>query len=97
MTKVDAVEKLAHVNSFEDLTVYKKARQLSKRLFNCSKRFPRKEMYALTDQLRRAVRSVGAHISEAWALRHYIKHFQSKLTDGLAELNETLHWIITAR
>lgn len=50
-------------------------------------------MYSLTDQVRRAARSVGAQISEAWGKRRYEKHFVSKLTDADAEQMETQHWV----
>ena len=56
----------------------------------------KKEMYALTDQIRRSSRSVGANIAEAWSKRRYPAHFTSKLTDADAELQETLHWLICA-
>lgn len=61
-----------------------------------SKRFPKEEMYALTDQIRRSSRSVGANIAEAWAKRRYEKHFISKLTDADGEQQETQHWLETA-
>lgn len=54
-------------------------------------------MYALTDQIRRSSRSVGANLAEAWAKRRYPAHFISKLTDADAELQETLHWLMRAR
>jgi len=50
-------------------------------------------MYSLTDQLRRASRSIGSQIAEAWGKRRYEKHFVSKLTDADAEQMETQHWI----
>jgi four helix bundle protein len=50
-------------------------------------------MYSLTDQIRRAARSVGAQIAEAWGKRRYEKHFVSKLTDADAEQLETQHWL----
>lgn len=87
---------MAHVNSYRDLEVYKLARKLSKDLFELSKRFPREEMYSLTDQMRRSSRSVGAQIAEAWAKRKYEKHFISKLTDADGEQQETQHWLETA-
>jgi len=61
--------------------------------FQLSKTFPREEMYSLTDQLRRAARSVGAQIAEAWGKRRYEKHFVSKLTDADAEQMEAQHWV----
>jgi four helix bundle protein len=85
-----------HVNSYRELEVYQLARQLTREIFEVSKQFPKGEMYSLTDQIRRASRSVGAQIAEAWAKRRYEKHFISKLTDTDGEQQETQHWIETA-
>jgi len=85
------------VKGFGDLEVYKLSRQLSKEIFDVSKKFPREEMYSLTDQVRRSSRSIGAQIAEAWGKRRYQKHFVSKLTDADGELLETQHWIETAQ
>ena len=82
-----------YARSFKDLRVYQKAREVSRTVFQLSKGFPREETYALTDQLRRAARSVGAQVAEAWAKRRYERHFVSKLTDADAEQMETQHWI----
>ena len=84
------------VKSFRELEVYKLARQLSLKIYNISRSFPKEEMYSLTDQIRRSSRSVGAQIAEAWAKRRYEKHFVSKLTDADGEQQETQHWIETA-
>lgn len=88
--------KLPYARSFQDLIVYQRARELQRRVFEVSKGFPAEERYSLTDQIRRASRSVGAQIAEAWAKREYAKHFVSKLTDADGEQSETQHWIITA-
>jgi four helix bundle protein len=66
---------------------------VSRAVFKLSMAFPREEMYSLTDQMRRAARSVGAQIAEAWGKRRYEKHFVSKLTDADAEQMETQHWV----
>jgi four helix bundle protein len=87
---------LAHAKSFRDLMVYKKARAVAKKIFELSKTFPKEELYSLTDQVRRASRSIGAQIAEAWAKRRYEKHFVSKLSDADGEQLETQHWIETA-
>lgn len=88
---------MKHANSFRDLEVYKLARQLSSELYEISKKFPKEETYSLIDQIRRASRSVGAQIAEAWAKRRYEKHFISKLTDADGEQQETQHWIEVAK
>ena len=87
---------LQHAQSFRDLIVYQKSRQLQKEIYNLTKSFPRDETFSLTDQIRRSSRSIGANITEAWAKRRYEKHFISKLTDSDGEQMETQHWIETA-
>ena len=84
------------ISSFRDLRVYQLAFQLQQEMFEISKRFPPEERYALTDQIRRASRSVGANLAEAWQKRRYVAHFVSKLTDADGEQAETLHWLDTA-
>jgi four helix bundle protein len=76
--------------------VYQKAREVSRAVFRHSKAFPKEEMYSLSDQVRRAARSVGAQIAEAWGKRRFEKHFVSKLTDADAEQMETQHWVVEA-
>jgi four helix bundle protein len=85
-----------YVTNFKELEVYKLSRQLSKEIFEISKKFPKEEMYSLTDQVRRSSRSIGAQVAEAWGKRRYEKHFISKLTDGDGEQLETQHWIEAA-
>ena len=82
-----------YVNSFKELEVYKLSRQLAKEVFEVSKLFPKEEMYSLTDQIRRASRSIGGQVAEAWGKRRYEKHFVSKLTDADAEQMESQHWV----
>ncbi|MCD5383269.1 four helix bundle protein [candidate division WOR-3 bacterium] len=84
---------MEHAKSFRDLEVYKSVRQLSREIYEVSKKFPKEEMYSLINQIRRSSRSVGAQIAEAWAKRRYEKHFISKLTDADGEQQETQHWI----
>ena len=81
------------INSFEQLRVYQEACALDFLIFEHSRSFPKEETYSLTDQVRRASRSIGANIAEAWAKRRYPAHFVSKLTDSDGELQETRHWL----
>jgi four helix bundle protein len=87
---------LAYAKSFRDLLVYQRARELAQEIFEITAAFPREEMFALTDQMRRSSRAIGANIAEAWAKRRYERHFLSKLTDADGEQQETQHWIETA-
>lgn len=81
------------IRTHRDLIVYQKSFATWKRIFELSKSFPREEMYSLTDQLRRAARSVSANIAEAWRKRRYEKHFCSTLNVAEAEAAETQVWI----
>jgi four helix bundle protein len=93
---LDIDKKSERIESFRDLNVHKKAFELQQVIFEITKRFPKEEQYSLTDQIRRASRSVGANISEAWQKRRYKAHFLSKLSDADGEQAETQHWLQTA-
>ena len=82
---------------FWDLDTYREAFALQQLVFSLSLVWPKPEMYALTDQVRRSSRAVGANLAEAWAKRRYPAHFLAKLTDCDAELQETRHWLSTAQ
>ena len=82
-----------YARSSKEPRVYQKAREVSCKVFEVSKAFPKGETYSLTDQIRRASQSVGAQIAEAWGKRRYEKHIVSKLTDADAEQLETQHWV----
>jgi four helix bundle protein len=84
------------ISSFKDLRVYKLAFEVQQEIFETPKRFPVEERYALTDQIRRASRSIGANLGEAWQKRRYVAHFVSKLIDADGEQVETQHWLNTA-
>lgn len=87
-------ERLAR--DFAHLEVYQKACALAAKIFDTTRSWPREETYALTDQVRRASRSIGAQIAEAWGKRLCPRHFLSKLTDADAEQLEARHWIRVA-
>jgi four helix bundle protein len=78
---------------FRDLKVYQLSYQLGLEIFEITKKFPKEELYSLTDQIRRSSRSVPSNIAEAWRKRKYPKSFVSKLIDSLAEESETEVWL----
>ena len=85
------------IKSARDLLVYKRAYALSMEIFELSKAWPAEEKYSLTDQIRRASRSVCANIRESWSKRRYDAHFISKLTDADGENAETDTWLDFAK
>jgi len=52
------------IKSFQDLTVWQKAHQLSLAIYRSTADFPKNEMYGLTSQIRRAAVSVALNIAE---------------------------------
>ncbi len=81
------------VRVHQDLEVYGRAFDAAMEIFELSKRFPRDEVYSLTDQIRRSSRSVCANMAEAWRKRRYRAAFIGKLSDAEAEAAETQVWI----
>lgn len=64
------------MNSFEELTVYQKARDYRIAIAAIVKNFPVDEKFRLTDQLIRASRSVTAQIAEGHGRYHYQENSQ---------------------
>jgi four helix bundle protein len=52
------------VRNFEDLEAWKKAIELAVEVYKITKRYPKEEMFALTNQMRRASTSVSANLAE---------------------------------
>jgi len=84
---------MEHISSYKELRVYQKAMAAAMRIFELTKHFPIEERYSLTDQIRRASRSVCSNIGEAWRKRRYPAHFVSKLSDSEGEAEETRVWL----
>ncbi len=63
------------------------------KIFELSKDFPPEEKYSLTDQIRRASRSVCGNTAEGFRKRKYPKAFVVKLSDAEGEAAETINWL----
>lgn len=63
------------------------------KIFEVSKKFPKEEMYSLTDQIRRSSRSVCTNLAEASRKKQYPLHFVSKISDSDMENCETQTWL----
>ena len=84
---------MTRIQSHEELEVYRMAFKTALATFEISKRFPKEEVYSLTDQVRRSSRSVCANVAEAWRKRRYEAAFVSKLNDAESEAAETQAWL----
>ncbi len=81
------------IKSARDLEVYKLAFNCAMEIFQISKSFPAEERYSLTDQIRRASRSVCSNLGEAWRKRMYKAVFVNKVSDSMQEASETQTWL----
>jgi four helix bundle protein len=81
------------IQGFRDLEVYQQVRLEARRLYEQTHRFPREETYALSDQVRRSSRAVGALLAEAWGRRRYEAAFVNLLSQAIGEANETQCWL----
>ena len=77
------------IASVRELEVYKLAFEAAMEIFEISKSFPKEETYSLTDQVRKASRSVCTNLSEGWRKRRYKAVFLNKLSDSGQEAAET--------
>lgn len=79
--------------TFFDLRVYQEAKLLVREVYALMEKFPKHEMYALGDQLRRAVVSVPSNIAEGagrFSLKekiHFIEIAYGSLTETLCQLD----------
>jgi len=58
------------LQSFKDLNVWQKSSDLAALIYKITERFPRSELYGLTNQMRRAVISIGSNIAEGFKRNH---------------------------
>jgi four helix bundle protein len=83
------------MQSFYDLEVWKKSRDLKKKISILVKTFPSEEKYRLNDQIIRSSRSVTANISEGYGKYTY-KETKQFCIHSRGSLNETLNHLIDA-
>lgn len=86
-------ERLEFARDYKELKVYQLAFESAMQIYELSRKWPPEEKYSLTDQVRRASRSVCGNIAEAWRKRRYPAHFASKLSDADTEAAETEVWL----
>jgi four helix bundle protein len=81
------------IKSYKDLLVWQKGIELTREIYRVINKFPHKETYVLSDQLRLAAISVPSNIAEGQARRHTseFKQFLHIALGSLAELHTQLN------
>ena len=64
------------IQSFTDLIVWQEGHTLVLLIYKSTKEFPPREIYALTDQMRRAVSSITSNIAEGFGRQGYKEKLQ---------------------
>ena len=85
------------IKSFLDLEVYKEGFQLSIEVEELLKTYPPSEKFLLSDQMRRASRSIPAQIAEGYARREALKDFQRYIRDCVGESNEMINHLLLSK
>ncbi|MFD2285638.1 four helix bundle protein [Pedobacter petrophilus] len=84
------------MQNFKDLKVWEKAHHLTLSIYKVSAKFPKEEVYSLTNQLRRASASIPANIAEGCG-----KNSQADLANflniSLGSANETEYFLILSK
>jgi four helix bundle protein len=89
-------EPLDHFQTFEDLEVYKAAREFRKAMYAVSRRLPVDEKYVLVPQIRKAAVSLTNNIAEGHGRFHYpdqirfVLHSRGSLEELVDDLNTCL-------
>ena len=64
------------IKSFEDLFIYQKAREFSRKIADIVKKLPSNEKNKLKDQMTRARRSITNNLAEGYGRFHYQENIQ---------------------
>ncbi|MBU4141633.1 four helix bundle protein [Patescibacteria group bacterium] len=84
------------IKSFTDLEAWKEAHKLVLMVYLATKKFPKEELFCLTNQLRRAVISITSNIAEGFSRNSSKEKIQFYFI-ALGSLTETQNQILVAR
>lgn len=84
------------IKSFSELTVWQRAHELSLLVYKLTADFPRREMFGIVSQLRRAGASVPANIAQGFG-RRTTRELLRSLQIAAGELEEVRYFLILGR
>ena len=82
-------------NDFRDLEVWQRCREIRKKIWSLTKRFPKEEKYRLSDQMIRSSRSATNCIAEGYGRFHYQENIQF-CRQSRGSLHELIDHILVA-
>jgi four helix bundle protein len=90
------VRSMEPARSFRDVIAWRKAHMLTLMVYEYTRRFPKEELFALTNQFRRATVSVAANIAEGFA-KHSNRDKIRFLNIAQGSLSECQYYILLAK
>ena len=76
------------MQGYKDLRVYEKSYRAAKAIYHLSEEFPKEEIYAITNQIRRASLSIPLNIAEGYVKRGSQREFKRFLEMAIGSSNE---------
>lgn len=85
------------MSGYKELNVYQKSYKAVLMIYKMSEGFPKEEIYALTNQIRRAATSIPLNIAEGYVKRSSQQEFKRFLEMALGSSNEVAVLLDLAR
>ena len=84
------------IEKFTDLTVWQKSHELALLVYRLTERFPERERFGVTSQIRRSAASTAANIAEGFG-RRTTRELMRSLQIARGEVEETRYFSILSR
>ncbi len=81
------------MQNYKDLKVWNRSHQLTLKVYQMTKRYPKEELYGITHQLRRCVSSIPANIAEGCG-KNSQKDLGNFLNIALGSANEVEYFLL---
>jgi four helix bundle protein len=84
------------MQNYKDLKVWEKSHSFTLQVYECTRVFPKEELYSLTNQLRRSASSIPANIAEGCGKNSNLE-FAHFLNIALGSANESEYYLILSK
>ena len=84
------------MSSFDTLIVWKKSNELTLKIYQITKTFPKEEIFGITSQIRRAAYSIPSNIVEG-RTKSTIAHRLSFVSHSIGSLEEVKYFLLLSK
>ena len=78
------------MSGYENLEIYRRSYKAAKAVYEITSRYPKEELYGITNQMRRSSLSIPLNIAEGYAKRESQNEFKRFLMMAIGSSNELL-------